>query len=189
MLIRPLTAQDLPLLNTIDANFTSDRFLDVNKSVDGFNVSWQLIERPLDPPFISTDYYMADWEIEELSDRLKKNDGLYLAVEEDGKLISFLDMPREHWRNAANLSNLYVDRKFRGRAIGTELINRATAWAKEKNIRAIWLETQSNNFPACQFYRSRGFQLCGIDDHFYSNEDMALKEVVLFWWLEIASAK
>ena len=185
MLIRPLTLQDLPLLNTIDANFTSDRFLDVRKTVDGFNVAWQLIEKPLDPPFVSTDYCMADWEIEELSDRLKKNDGLYLAVEEDSQLIACLDMPCEHWHDAAKLSNLYVDRRFRGRAIGTELINRATAWATENSIRAIWLETQSNNYPACQFYQSRGFQLCGIDDHFYSNADIGVKEVALFWWLEV----
>jgi ribosomal protein S18 acetylase RimI-like enzyme len=185
MHIRPLVPQDLPHLNTIDANFSSDRFLDVRKSVEGFNVTWQLIERPLEPPFVSTDYNIPDWEIEELSDRLSKRDGLYLAVEDAGQLIAFLDMPREHWRNTALISNLYVDQKFRGRAIGTELINRALHWAKEKNVRAIWLETQSNNYPACQFYRSRGFELCGIDDHFYSNEDIEMKEVALFWWREI----
>jgi ribosomal protein S18 acetylase RimI-like enzyme len=185
MLIRPLSALDLPLLKSIDANFTSDRFLDVNKSVDGLNVSWQLIEKKLDPPFISTDYNIPDYEIEELADRLRKNDGLYLAVEEDGKLIAFLDMPREHWRHTALISNLYVDQKFRGRAIGTELINRAVGYAQENSIRAIWLETQSNNYPACQFYRKCGFELCGIDDHFYSNHDVAEKEIALFWWKEI----
>jgi ribosomal protein S18 acetylase RimI-like enzyme len=185
MLIRNLTLNDLPHLNTIDANFSSDRFLDVRKSVEGFNVAWQLVERPLDPPFVSTDYNIPDWEVEELSDRLGKNDGLYLAVEDESKFIAFLDIPREHWRNTARISNLYVDQKFRRKGIGAELINRATTWAKEENIRAIWLETQSNNFPACQFYRSRGFELCGIDDHFYSNHDIEIKEVALFWWYEV----
>lgn len=185
MHFRPLVLQDLPLLHTIDANFCSDRFLDVRKSSEGFNVTWQLIERPLDPPFISTDYNIPAYELEELADRLQKNDGLYLAGEDDGRLIAFLDMPRERWRNTALISNLYVEQKFRRRGIGAELINRAAAWAKEQNIRAIWLETQSNNFPACQFYRVCGFELCGIDDHFYSNEDITIKEVALFWWLVI----
>jgi ribosomal protein S18 acetylase RimI-like enzyme len=148
-------------------------------------VTWQLIERPLTPPFVSIDYNIPDYEIEELADRLRKNDGFYLAVEDAGQLIAFLDMPREHWRNAALISNLYVDRKFRGRAIATELINRAVQWAQENSIRAIWLETQSNNYPACQFYRKCGFELCGIDDHFYSNQDIAEKEVALFWWYEV----
>ncbi|HZY44394.1 MAG TPA: GNAT family N-acetyltransferase [Anaerolineae bacterium] len=185
MLIRPLVSHDLPHLQNIDANFTSDRFLDVRKSVDGFSITWQLIERPLNPPFVSTDYNIPDTEIEELADRLRTNDGLYLAVEDEDKLIAFLDMPREHWRNAALISNLYVDQKFRRRGVGAELINRAVHYAQENSIRAIWLETQSNNYPACQFYRSRGFEVCGLDDHFYSNEDMALKEVALFWWKEI----
>lgn len=185
MLIRPLAPHDLPLLQNIDANFTSVRFLDVRKSVEGFNVTWQLIEQPLIPPFVSTDYNMPDTEIEELADRLRKNDGLYLAVEEDGKLIAFLDMPREHWRNTALISNLYVDQKFRRQGVGAELINRAVHYAQENSVRAIWLETQSNNYPACQFYRSRGFELGGLDDHFYSNQDIAEKEVALFWWLKV----
>ncbi|HZY44303.1 MAG TPA: GNAT family N-acetyltransferase, partial [Anaerolineae bacterium] len=159
MLIRPLVSHDLPHLQNIDANFTSNRFLDIHKIVDGFNISWQLIEKKLDPPFVSTDYNIPDTEIEELADRLRKNDGLYLAVEDDGKLIAFLDMPREHWRHTALISNLYVDQKFRRQRVGAELINRALQYAQENSIRAIWLETQSNNYPACQFYRSRGFEV------------------------------
>jgi len=46
-------------------------------------------------------------------------------------------------------------------------------------------ETQTNNWPACNFYRKLGFQLGGIDDHLYSNEDVALREVALFWWYEL----
>jgi streptothricin acetyltransferase len=185
MLIRPLVPADLPLLKTIDANFTSDRFLDVRKSGDGFNLTWQLIERPLDPPFVSTDYHLADYELDEIAERLRRGDGLYLVIEAEARLIGLLDMECQAWRKAAMLWNLAIDRSFRGRGLGTELIRRALEWARAQQLRAIVLETQTNNYPACQFYRKQGFLLGGIDDHFYSNEDVALKEVAIFWWKEV----
>ena len=186
MRIRPLTRSDLPRLKEIDANFESDRFLDVIKSGDGFNVTWQLIERPLDPPFVSTDYNVADYELDEIAQRLRRDDGVYLVIEEEARPIGLLDMERQAWRKAAMLWNLAIDRSFRGQGLGAELIQRAIAWARARQLRAIVLETQTNNWPACQFYRKHGFQLCGIDDHFYSNEDAEEKEVAIFWWYELS---
>jgi streptothricin acetyltransferase len=185
MRIRSLTLADRPNLNAIDANFTSERFLDVIKTVTGFNTSWQLIERPLDPPFISTDYYLDDTDLAEITARLKQNDGLYLVAEENDRLIAMLDMEREVWHQAAMLWNLHVDRAYRGRGIGRELIQRAIEWAGDHQLRGIRLETQTNNWPACNFYRRLGFQLGGLDDHYYANDDIGVKEVALFWWYEI----
>ena len=185
MSIRPLTRYEIPHLQAIDSNFESDRFLDVIKTIDGFNATWQLVERPLDPPFVSTDYDISDDELQEITARVKKNDGLYLVVEEGNKIIGLLDMARQAWRNAAFIWNIAIDRAYRGRGLGSQLIDHAIRWAGEHHLRAIALETQTNNWPACSFYRKHGFQVCGLDDHFYSNEDVAVKEVALFWWYEI----
>jgi ribosomal protein S18 acetylase RimI-like enzyme len=185
MRIRPLTSSDLPYLNHIDANFASERFLDVIKTVDGFNTLWQLIEQPLDPPFVSTDYYLDDYDLAEIGERLKRSAGLYLVAEENDQLIAMLDMEHQAWHNAAMLWNIAVDRAFRGRGIGRELIRRAIEWARDHQLRAIRLETQTNNWPACNFYRRLGFQPGGLDDHYYANDDIGVKEVALFWWYEI----
>ena len=56
-----------------------------------------------------------------------------------------------------------------------------------RGLRGIVLETQTNNLPACRFYQAMGFKLCGIDDHFYSNDDIGVKEVAIFWWYELDS--
>jgi streptothricin acetyltransferase len=183
--IRRLISADVPRLSEIDAEFESDRFLDVEKTVNGLQVSWRLIERPLVPPFRSTDYGMSPQDCKDLTARLHEGDGLYLVAEDAGKLVALFDMQRERWRNTAKLWNIGIDRAYRRTGLGRELMNRAIAWARDEGLRGIVLETQTNNMPACRFYQAMGFKLCGIDDHFYSNDDIGVKEVAIFWWYEL----
>ena len=188
-LIRPLTSADIPRLVEIDAEFESDRFLDVEKTTDGLNVSWRLIERSLDPPFRSSDYSLSRQQRQEVGVRLRAGDGLYLIVEDEhtGRLAALFDMERERWRDTATIWNILVDRACRRHGLGRELIRRAIDWAREQGLRAIVLETQTNNLDACRFYYAMGFKLCGLDDHFYSNDDIGVKEVAVFWWYDLLS--
>jgi streptothricin acetyltransferase len=64
-------------------------------------------------------------------------------------------------------------------------MERVIRWGRCQGLRAISLETQTNNWPACRFYQRFGFQLTGIDDHYYTNHDMADKEIALFWTYEL----
>jgi ribosomal protein S18 acetylase RimI-like enzyme len=185
MLIRPLAETDVPRLDQIDANFESTRFLDVEKSIDGLDISWRLIERPLDPPFVSTDYAFQPTERSVLIERLRKKDGLYLIAEDEARAVAFLDVEAERWRKAANIWHLFVDRAHRRAGLGRQFVRRAIDWARGAGLRGIVCETQTNNWAACNFYRKLGFRLGGIDDHYYSNEDVALREVALFWWYEL----
>jgi streptothricin acetyltransferase len=188
LIIRSLVAADVPRLSEIDAEFESDSFLDVEKTVDGLQVAWRLIERPLDPPFRSSDYGLNRQQREEVGVRLREGDGLYLVAEDaaTNKLTALLDVERERWRDTATVWNILVDRSYRRRGLGRELMNRAIAWAREQGLRGIMLETQTNNLAACQFYGAMGFKLCGLDDHFYSNDDIGVKEVAIFWWYELS---
>jgi streptothricin acetyltransferase len=118
--------------------------------------------------------------------RLGRGDGLWLAAQDQtGRLVAVLDMEREAWHNAARLWNIAIDRAYRRQGLGRELMQRAIAWAREQGLRAIWLETQTNNLPACRFYHALGFRLGGLDDHLYSNDDLDEREVALFWWYEL----
>ena len=185
--IRPLTLADVPRLVEIDAEFESDCFLDVEKTTDGLGVAWRLVERPLVPPFCSRHYGLNRQQREEVGVRLQGDDGLYLVVQDarTGKFLALLDVEHERWRDTAVVWNIMVDRTCRRRGLGRELMNRAITWAREAGLRGIVLETQTNNLAACRFYWAMGFKLCGIDDHFYSNDDIGTKEVAIFWWYEL----
>jgi len=60
-------------------------------------------------------------------------------------------------------------------------------WGRELGLRALILETQNNNVIACRSYQSVGFRLCGINDHYYTNNDLAKGEVAIFWVYELGA--
>ncbi|MDQ4078577.1 MAG: GNAT family N-acetyltransferase, partial [Chloroflexota bacterium] len=107
---------------------------------------------------------------------------LMLVAEAGGRLVGVLEVEGEEWRNTALIWALFVDRAWRGRGVGRELLKRAARWAIEEGYRALVLETQTNNVPAIRFYQRHGFHIAGLDTHFYSNEDVARREVALFMY-------
>lgn len=187
MRIRPMTAVDVPRLSEIDANFESAVYLDVVKEVDGLNITWRLIERPFDTPFVCTDFDFDTQERRRVSRRLRTEDGLWLVAEtvDAGRLVGMVDVTRQKWREAGVVWNIAVDRVYRGQGIGRALMERVIEWGRCQELRAIILETQTNNWPACRFYQRLGFQPSGVDDHYYTNQDTANKEVALFWTYEL----
>lgn len=176
---------DTPRLAEIDSNFESSVYLDVVKEMDGLSATWRLIRRPLDPPFVCTDFDFDEKEQGVVGRRLVAGDGLWLVAEARGRLVGMVDVERRQWNNSAWVWNIAVDRNHRGHGIGTQLMQRVVEWGRREKLRAIVLETQTNNWPACRFYRKFGFQLSGIDDHYYTNRDIANKEVALFWTYEL----
>ncbi len=183
--LRPMTAADIARLGEIDANFASPHYLDVRKETDGLNVTWRLIQRPLNPPFICTDYVFDQREQKAIRRRLTSGDGLWLVAEVAGRLVGLADIEHRRWNNSAWVWHIAVDREWRRRGVGTRLMRRVVAWGRRKELRAIMLETQTNNWPACRFYLRFGFRLTGLDDHYYTNRDIAQKEVALFWTFEL----
>jgi ribosomal protein S18 acetylase RimI-like enzyme len=192
--IRPMTAKDVARLSEIDPNFESPIYLDVVKELDGLNATWRLIKRAFDTPFVSTDYDFDEHERQRIKQRLKSGDGLWLvaehvgtgrAVDGAGRLVGMVDVKREAWREAGFVWNIAVDRPHREQGVGWELMEKVVEWGRREGLRAIILETQTNNWSACRFYHRFGFELSGIDDHFYTNHDVTDKEVALFWTYEL----
>ncbi len=187
MHIRPMTAPDVERLTEIDANFESSIYLDVIKNVDGLNVTWRLTERPLASPFVCTDFDFDEQERRNVRQRLETGDGLWLVVEDKrtGHLVGMVDVRRQAWRDAGLVWNIAIDRACRGQGLGSRLMKWVIEWGRREGLRAIILETQTNNWFACRFYRRFGFELTGIDDHYYTNHDGANKEVAIFWTYEL----
>jgi streptothricin acetyltransferase len=184
-----MTLSDVARLPEIDANFESAVYLDVVRDADGLNVTWRLTERPLDTPFVSDDYDFDEKERREVTRRLETGDGMWLVAETEqagrGRFVGMVDVKREAWREAGFVWNIAVDRAYRGQGLGRKLMQRVIKWGRRESLRAIILETQTNNWSACRFYQRFGFQLTGIDDHYYTNSDIANKEVAIFWTYEL----
>ena len=70
--------------------------------------------------------------------------------------------------------------------MGQALVTAAIDAAHERNARCLWTETQTVNYAAVQFYRSVGFQWCGLDTSLYDPSQSGQDEVALFFSRDIS---
>lgn len=63
--------------------------------------------------------------------------------------------------------DLRVSPRARRMGVGSVLFNAAGRWALERGCRAIKVETQNINVPACRFYANRGCTLGGLNRYAY----------------------
>lgn len=182
--IRPMQPQDIDTLADIRPGFVTDTILKVKRLGQGLAQGWELVETRLPTPYQKgAGYDFTPEERQNITERLTQGNTLMeVAVESHtGKIVGVLDVEEEAWRNTAWIWNIMLDVDARGKGIGREMIQHTIAWGRRRGLRAILLETQTNNVPACQFYLHMGFQLVGINTVFYTNQDMERDEVALFW--------
>lgn len=186
IVIRPLRYGDLVALDQIDPSFVSESYLDVEIEREGLATTWRLVERLLEEPFRKEIGYRYDaTELARTRLRLKEGRSLQLVAERAGRLVGVLEVEPEEWRSTAIIWVLFVDASVRGQGLGRLLFARAVAWGREREFRALVLETQTNNVPAICFYQRLGCQIAGLDTHFYTNRDVANREVALFLYYEL----
>jgi ribosomal protein S18 acetylase RimI-like enzyme len=182
--LRTLTHADIPLLPQINPTFTSETELVVTRSGAGLEVGWSLVERPLATPYNKGHRYDFDLERQtDLKTRLDRaeSDGtaaLWCAVNDTGRLIGVIDCTYEEWQNAVTIWTLFVDLHHRGQGVGRQLWTFAKTYGVEMGARALLIETQTNNVPACRFYARMGCQLVGIHEALYAYPN---PEVAVFW--------
>jgi ribosomal protein S18 acetylase RimI-like enzyme len=183
--LRQATYTHIPRLHEIRAEYVSDRHLRLIRAREKFEVVFRPQVEELEQPFRSQGLsIISEKDKEDVRSRMD-GQALQLVVEEDERLIGFLDAEIESWRGVAKVWNLLVDEDYRRQGIGTELLRRAKEFATENHCRAITVETQTTNWPALNFYLKMGFQICAVDDHFYTNHDLERKEVALFLYCEL----
>lgn len=98
--------------------------------------------------------------IKELSDSESET---YLVYKEE-KVIAYLKIntgnaqTEKEYENSLEIQRIYVLNEFKGQHIGSELIELAEKRAKEWNLDYIWLGVWEYNYPAIDFYKSKGFK-------------------------------
>lgn len=187
--IRPMTEDDIPRLSDMRPGFVSPTVLAVERTGSGLEIGWHLVERPLARPFDKGHKYDFDQnEQANIRQRFQRGDGLHLVVEWNEHIVGILDVVPQEWNNTAWIWNIMLDTSVRGQGIGRALFERAVTWTRQQGYRALGLETQTNNVPACKFYAAMGCRVDGIRETFYTNQDMARNEVAIFWVYEIEEA-
>jgi len=143
---------DAERISRIDATYSSDRVL----RIDAQDLAFSLHEEAADPPVARS----------HVLDEFGESDALFVA-EVEGDVVGVGGVRLSSWNRRATVTGLYVSGAFRGRGVGTALVEALADWARAIDAHCLWLETQNVNYPAVEFYRRAGFRLCGLDDRFY----------------------
>lgn len=156
MKVRPYHDDDAFACLTIDPGYvTRHSFrLSASRQTDSPSFTLQLVQLPrpraiegwpLDPPF-EVQRTHADFSI---------------VIEEEG-VQGYLLASRH--TTSLTIDLCVIAPEWRRQGLGTVLLDKARAWAREQKLRWIDVEVEARNEPALAFLRSQKFDVIGIRD-------------------------
>lgn len=171
--LQRLTAANQADLNRCDNTFTVEAELSLHAE-DG-RIRYTV--RPVTP-------YLKRYgpEVYDAGPYIQQADHAAWLAYVDGLLAGQI-LVREHWNRFAVVWDIAVDPPYRRRGVGRRLMGQAVAWARERRLPGVMLETQNINLAACRLYESCGFALGGFDTYLYRGFERASGEVALFYYL------
>jgi GNAT superfamily N-acetyltransferase len=173
--IRPVTAADMPKLLEIDHDYVSDHVWqmhvqkDTGASPKDAQVTVVFHQLQL-PRSVHVAYPKPTAR---LADGFGADTGLLAAVLA-GEVVGYIRLctniaPLTTW-----VTDLAVMRRHRRQGIGSGLVLAGQEWAHQQGSYRMLLEMQPKNYPAICLAQKLGFDLCGYNDRYYPNHDIAL---------------
>lgn len=196
--IRPMREEDVPVLSSLDFDYESQIALEwtaepgepsFSGSPDALRATtgqiaprtvqtYRLAEAPLATPYVKR-AYARDIQEELNKAAGSQDDAVFVAGEPP---IGVIHLRQDSWRRVATVWAMYVHRPYRGRGVARALMNRGIAWAREKGVAAVALETQNTNYAANCFYRALGFSLAAVNPFYYAGTPVGLNEKAVLWY-------
>lgn len=163
-LLREATAVDLPALARIDDSFSNEWVLAIDRQggvvEQDIELRWERTE-----PRGSRRNLAFDEEEYRRAERV-------VAAEREGRIVGTV-MLATAWNTTAAILWIAVDVAYRGQGLGRRFVEEAEAYARERGLRAIQWETQTDNRAAIEFALAHGFRIAGFHDAFYRNDDLS----------------
>lgn len=186
--IQESTVAALPEYATIPITFWVRSLLRVewiDRGLGGVRLS----EQPVEAPYLKNYDALGDGPLAWGRRWDMSNWGIFLA-REHGEPVGGAAVARqtpglhmlEGRDDLAVLWDLRVRADRQRHGVGRELVSQAASWAEQRKCRALKIETQNNNVPACRFYADCGARLCGVHPGAYADLP---DEVMLLWYLEL----
>jgi ribosomal protein S18 acetylase RimI-like enzyme len=167
--IRPAIIEDIPKITEIDHNYHTDLVWQLDIVRDDRYIGVNFHENRL-PRSVKVEYprvprqLMKDWI---------HRDALLVALI-DNQPVAYISVSTDLAPSSAWITDLAVKPTCRRQGIGSALVMAAEEWSLGHNLRRIIVDMQTKNIPANRLFGKMGFEFCGYNDHFYSNQDIAI---------------
>ncbi len=169
IIIRPLALADISILVEIDHSYHTDYVwqMDLNTAESEVNVIFREVRLPRSMRV----EYPRDHSL--LFEDWQNRPGLLVAELKD-QPVGYIGLTDGIVPGMTMVTDLVVKRRFRRQGVGMALIRGAQTWAAQQNVNRLILEMQSKNYPAICVAQKIGYEFCGYNDMYFSNQDIAL---------------
>jgi ribosomal protein S18 acetylase RimI-like enzyme len=185
MEIRPVRPPDLDRLIDIDGTIESHDYLHVDRSGEGVGGTWRIEKRALREKKMDRNQPSDETQFLLRQIASGAEEGVALLAEHDGINVAVLVAQHEPEFGTLRIQDIRVDFEHRRQALGSAMVYKVIAEARERQLRAVAAETRTDNFPAAQFFVKCGFELSGLDSRRLTNHDLVKEAVTLFWYASL----
>ncbi len=173
--IRPPNSADIPKLVEIDHDYVSDHVwqMEVQREAGQkpSDLKVEIIFRQLKlPRSVHVDYPRP---ASELAHDWKERSCLLVATMQ-GEVVGYASVMLNIAPHSGWMTDLAVMRRLRRQGIGSTLVLAGQEWSRQKRCARMVLEMQPKNYPAICLAQKLGYDLCGYNDHYFPNHDIAL---------------
>jgi len=167
--IRPTVPADLPVLLKLEHHFNTNYVWQMERLIEEGQISVSFREVRL-PRSVKVEYPRAL----ELSQQIWPQPFTMLTATIESVPVGYMRLDDHFSAGSAWISDIVVGEKLRRKGIATALLLAAQQWAVQRGLRRVVLAMQSKNHPGIQLANKLGYEFCGFNDHYYSNQDIAL---------------
>jgi ribosomal protein S18 acetylase RimI-like enzyme len=167
--IRPASSTDLHVLTAIDHSCTSEYVWQLELRNEAKQVVAAFHEVRLPRAVVVSYPRNPSALVDEWSQR-----EVVLVALHDGLPSGYVSGRVEQVSSVLRVTDLVVSPVVRRKGIGSALLNKIQAWAVERSVRRIILETQSKNNPCIRLAQKSGYEFCGYNDRYYPTQDVTL---------------
>lgn len=181
--IRDATAADFEALTRLDLTYTvGGRYLALERSGTEPELTYSLRWR--DGTGRETPYDTLT--VDGLRDALEKHTDPFLVAALDGAIAGYLMIIKPRFTDAAEITDLAVGRPARRSGVGRALVDAAVAWARERDLRSLWVEPRGEAGGTIDFYLQLGFRISGLNDRWNTNTaDTEPGQHTVYMYLEL----
>ena len=122
--------------------------------------------------------FSTPWSEEMILSEMREPLSSFFVIEFNNTIIGYYGFL--HILDELHILNVAVDPSYRGRKVGSALIEHLLERGRAFSVRAVTLEVRESNLPAIKLYEKYGFHSVGIRPHYYTD-----KENALIYWLEL----
>lgn len=125
---------------------------------------------------IEENSFAIAWSRKSMEDELNNFMAIYFVALLEGKVVGYGGM--WHVVTEGHITNIAVDEQYRGRGVGSAIVQKMVDTAIEKEMLGVTLEVRVSNTAAINLYKKHEFKLSGIRKEYYEDN----KEDAYIMW-------